>query len=164
MKRNSFLLLFIVVFYFFSCKNNSDGELFYTGFNKLSPLINKDKFTKDTISYIVSYYDFDCSMCIGEMTRVSNTMLDYSNVCFIISSNDSISALYYLSEIKPNATVLWDKYRTFFLKNAAKFNLTKEYCVFVVKNNRLIYARNPFQNKFETLRFKLIIRQFKEKR
>lgn len=162
MRRRPQFLLLIVVPFFFSCRNNNDSETFYARFYQFTPLIKDDKSIEDTTSYIISFYDFDCSVCIGEMMQVSKILSDYSNIYFIISSKDSIAAHYYLDEINPNATVLWDKERLFFLNNYKKLTLANAYCVFVVKNNRLIYARNPLQNKFETLHFKHIIRQFKK--
>jgi len=161
MRKSRFLFLFSIVAFFFSCEKSKEGELFYTGFYKYATLIKKNQLVEDTTSYIISYYDFDCSMCIGEMMRVNDLLLNYSNVYFIISSQDSISAHFYLNEINPNGIVLWDKEKEFIKNNYIKFNPKKGYCIFVVKNNRLIYARNPLSNKFETVRFRYFIRHFK---
>ena len=147
----------------FSCQNNENRSVFfYTGFDDFTPLIKKiDNFSEDTSSYILAYYNLDCSQCVGEMIRVNDALLDYSDVCFIISSSDSISASYYVGEMKPNASIFWDEDRAFFIRNNINFNLAEKYYVFVVKNNKLIYARNPFENTIETIRFKFIINSFK---
>ena len=114
----------------------------------------------DSTSYLFACYNFDCSSCIAAMEETEKFLKSYSNVCYIVYSQDSITLSYYIQKIAPRATVLYDKNNAFFIANRHRYNLARDFPVFIIKKGHLIYANNPLKNGLQKIIFKRKAKDF----
>lgn len=114
----------------------------------------------DKQSCIVSYYNFDCSSCISAMEKSNEVLKEYTNVYYVISSSDSVRTYYYLEQINPHGTIIFDK-NLQFVKENGHLDFYSDYPIFVIKNGRVIFHENPFKGFISEIMFKQKIRNYK---